>query len=395
MSSALLLFAHGVGAGRADLPISKELFITAALVVLAVSFVGLAVLWPEPKLEKPRVRELSRTLSAALLSRPVAILCGATGVFLLGVTVWAGLAGVQTSAANFAPIFVYVVFWLGFVPLSLVFGDVFRAFNPWRAIGRSMAWVAQVAARGPLPAPLTFPEGLGRWPAAIGIFAFATLELVVSGGDLPDNVAIATLIYSAVTFVGMALYGVDTWCDRGEAFGVYFNLFSRLSVFERRGDRVVLRPPLSGLTQLEWLPGTVALLAVMIGTVSFDGVSESAFWTGLAPDIAGVFESIGFSPQRAFESARLTGLMIFVALIFGFYRLGVFGASLVGGDRSHNDLAGAFVHSLVPIALAYRPRTTSRCSSSRARRWSTSLPTRSAKVAPTCSAPRGGRSTTA
>lgn len=353
MTSQFLQFAHGVGAGRADLPISLKQFIVAAVIVLAVSFLALAALWSRPKLEQPPVRRIPRALSAVLLSRPLGILCGAIGVFLLGVTVWAGLTGVQTSAANFAPIFVYVAFWLGLVPVSLLFGDVFRAFNPWRAIGRAVAWVAQLAARGPMPPPLTYPERLGRWPAAVGIFAFATLELVVSGGDLPDNVAVATLIYSAATFVGMALYGVDTWCDRGEAFGVYFNLFSRLSVFGRQGDHVVLRPPLSGVAQLAWLPGTVALLAVMIGSVSFDGVSESSLWTGLSPDIAGAFESLGFSPQRAFEASRLIGLTTFIALIFGFYRLGTFGVSLLGGGRSQRDLALAFVHSLVPIALAY------------------------------------------
>ena len=230
MSSAQLWLAHGVGAGRADLPISKELFIASALIVLAVSFVGLASLWSRPKLEHPRVKQLPRVLSAIVLSRPLGIVCGAIGVFLLGVTVWAGLTGVQTSAANFAPIFVYVAFWLGFVPVSVLFGDLFRAFNPWRAIGRAVAWVAQAAARGPLPPPLAYPERLGRWPAAVGLFAFVTLEIVVSGGDLPDTVAIATLAYSAITFVGMALFGVEAWCDRGEAFGVYFNLFARLSV---------------------------------------------------------------------------------------------------------------------------------------------------------------------
>jgi len=68
---------------------------------------------------------------------------------------------------------------------------------------------------------------LGRWPAVAGIVAFALLELVVSDGDRPKNVAIATLAYSAATFVAMARYGVEEWIERGEAFSVYFNLFSR------------------------------------------------------------------------------------------------------------------------------------------------------------------------
>ena len=71
--------------------------------------------------------------------------------------------------------------------------------------------LARTAARGQLPAPLAYPERLGRWPAALGIFAFAALELVAANGDKPENLAIATLIYSAATFIGMALYGVEAW----------------------------------------------------------------------------------------------------------------------------------------------------------------------------------------
>ena len=59
------------------------------------------------------------------------------------------------------------------VPLSVLFGDVFNAFNPWRAIGRGVGWVAGKAARGDLPAPLAYPERLGDWPAVAGILAFA------------------------------------------------------------------------------------------------------------------------------------------------------------------------------------------------------------------------------
>ena len=29
-----------------------------------------------------------------------------------------------------------MIFWLGLVPASVLLGDVFKAFNPWRAIGR-------------------------------------------------------------------------------------------------------------------------------------------------------------------------------------------------------------------------------------------------------------------
>jgi hypothetical protein len=344
--------AHGLVA-RSDLPIPEWLFGWAAAMVLVVSFVALAILWPEPRLERERWKPLPGEIGRLLGSRAVEVLCGAIGVFLLGGVVYAGLRGAQSPTANFAPTFIYVIFWLALLPASILFGDVFKAFNPWRAIGRTVGWIAGKAARGDLPAPLAYPDRLGHWPAAAGIFAFAVMELVASNGDRPENLAIATLVYSALTFVAMALYGVDTWISRGEAFSVYFNLFSRISAIETR-DRVVgLRPPLSGLPALRPLAGTVPLLAVMIGSVTFDGASEAPIWTSIAPDIASFFQDVGLSPQNSLELTFLIGLTATVLIVFSFYMLGALGAKSVGGGFSTKRLARAFMHSLVPIAFAY------------------------------------------
>lgn len=348
----ILQIAHGL-VGRTDLPIPEWLFGWAAAVVLVVSFVLLAVLWTDPLLQEGGFRPLPRRPSRALLSRSMAIVCGAVGTFLTGVTVWSGLKGVQVPTANFASIFVFVGFWLGLVLLSVLFGDVFRAFNPWRAVGRGVAWVAQTAARAPMPAPLQYPERLGHWPAVVGLFAFATLELVASSGSRPENVAIATLVYSAITFVGMTLYGVEAWCRRGEAFGVYFNLFSRISPLTSRGDEVGVRRPLSGLSEVGGIAGTVPLLAVMIGSVSFDGIGEASLWTSISSDIADVFKSIGFSPEKALEATFMVGLIGAILIVLGFYRLGIAGARTVAGSPSARALAREFAPSLVPIALAY------------------------------------------
>jgi hypothetical protein len=345
-------FAHGLVA-RSDLPIPQWLFGWAAAMVLLVSFVALAVLWPEPKLQREHWRPMPAALSRVLGSRPLEILWGAIGAALLVLVVYAGLRGTQSSTANFTPTFIYVIFWLGLVPLSVLFGDVFRAFNPWRSIGRAVGWTAARVARGGLPAPLAYPERLGHWPAAIGIFLFAVMELVASNGDQPDTLAVATLLYSGLTFVAMALYGVETWIARGEAFSVYFNLFSRLSPVEMRDGVLGLRRPLSGLADLKPGAGTLPLLAVMIGSVSFDGAAEAPIWTGIAPDIARFFQDVGLSPQRALELTFLLGLIAAILLVYGFYRLGVLGAKSVGGGFSADRLARAFVHTLVPIALVY------------------------------------------
>jgi hypothetical protein len=350
----ITVFAHAGGLlGRADLPIPEWLFGWAAAMVLVISFVALAILWPEPRLERDNWRPLPGGVGRLLGSRPVEILCGAIGTALLGVVIYTGLQGTQSPAANFAPTFVFVIFWIGLVPASVLFGDIFRAFNPWRAIGRAVGWTAGRVAREGLPAPLTYPERLGHWPAALGIFVFAVLELVRSGGDQPNTVAVATLVYSALTFIAMALYGVETWSTRGEAYSVYFNLFSRISVFETRDGEVGVRPPLAGLAHLKAGAGTAALLAVMIGSVTFDGAGEAPIWTGISPDLTRWFGDLGLSPQPAFEAAFFVGLCVAILIVYSFYRLGVLGARSVGGGFSAETLSRAFVHSLVPIAFAY------------------------------------------
>lgn len=320
--------------------------------MLVISFVALAVLWPDPRLEDGGFRRLPHSLSRLLVSRPVEIACGAAGVFLLGLTIYSGLEGVQSATINFAPTFVYVAFWLGLVPLSLLFGDVLRAFNPWRAIGRAAGWAfARVASQA--PAPLPYPERLGRWPAVAGLVAFAWMELVYSGGDTPRDLAIAALVYTGLTLIAMALYGVERWSDRGEAFSVYFGLFAKLAPFERRGDELGLRKPLSGLAKLEPLPGTIAFVAVMIGSVSFDGAAEGSLWGNVAPDLTDFFGSLGLSAERAIEAAFTVGLGAVILIVAAFYLLGIRGAKSVGGGFGTLELGRTFVHTLVPIALVY------------------------------------------
>ena len=134
--------AHGL-VGRADLPIPAWLFGWAAAVVLIVSFAGLALLWKDPQLQEANFRPLPDRLSRAVLNRVTEAIAAVVGVGLLVLTIWSGLAGVQAVQDNFAPTFIYVIFWVGLVLLSIALGDIFRAFNPWRVIGRAGGFVSQ------------------------------------------------------------------------------------------------------------------------------------------------------------------------------------------------------------------------------------------------------------
>jgi hypothetical protein len=235
----------------------------------------------------------------------------------------------------------------------LLAGDVFRAFNPWRAVARAIAWVSRIVSRGDAPAPLPYPSWLGRWPAVVGILCFAWLELVYANRDDPSQLAIIALVYAAVQLVGMGLYGIDAWTRHGDAFSVYFNLFSRLSPLEWRGTALFGRRPVAAATQIDLVPGTVAMLCTMIGTTTFDGFSQGPFWSKLAPHLQQRFLDAGLTSEHALEAAFTVGLVVAVLFVASIYRLGVIGMHSVGGGFSSSDLAGRFVHSLVPISLAY------------------------------------------
>lgn len=342
--------AHGL-VGRADLPVPVWLVAWAAGVVLAVSFVLLALLRDAPRPEREGWRPLPSGLSRVVASRVLDVAAGAVGVATLVAVVVAGLAGTDEPSFNLAPTVVYVAFWLGLVPVSLVLGDVFRALNPWRAIGRLSSRAADRVVGDRRQRPLPYPEWLGHYPAVVGLLAFAMLELVVYQGSEPAVVALAALVYTLATCGAMVLYGVDAWIDRGEAFSVYFGLLARAAPLARRGDAIGLRPPLSGLSTVRPLPGTVLLLAVMVGATTFDGLSEGRLWRRLAEDLQAGFTAVGAGDASAFQLASAVGLLTVVGLMGGLYRLGVGGArALAGGGR---ELAGRFAPSLVPIAAAY------------------------------------------
>ena len=77
--------------------------------------------------------------------------------------VYAGLAGTDSQQDNLAPTAVYVGFWVGVPFLSLLVGDWFRLFNPWRAIGRATGWAAGRLSRGEPTEVFPYPERLPPW----------------------------------------------------------------------------------------------------------------------------------------------------------------------------------------------------------------------------------------
>jgi hypothetical protein len=350
--------AHGI-VGRANLPIPVWLFSWTAAIVLVVSFVALSTMWTTPQLQRQRRRALVRLPSA------LEWLACLLGVGLFALVLYSGFAGAQVPLANFSVTFIYVIFWVGLPVASVLFGDVFRAFSPWRTCARALTALMGLAHRfsragGPASerraSPLRYPAWLGMWPAVAVIVGFAWLELVYvpADRDHPATLATLSLAYFLVMLAGMTLFGVEEWGGRADGFGAYFSLLSRLSPLCRDERGIIcLRRPLSGITDLEIRPGTVALICSIIGTTTFDGFSNGGVWRNIEPSIANLFTDLGFNQTPAYELTYSVGLVLCVALIAGVYRLGIAGVRSVSDRYDTTQLMHAFAHTLVPIGFAY------------------------------------------
>lgn len=355
------LYGHALVA-RSDLPLPDWLFGWAAAVVLIISFFVLAAAWRRPHFEqdswRPLEGHLGRAASTLVAATPFRFAAGLAGVFLLVVTVYAGLAGTTAPDRNFALTFVFVTVWLGFPFLSVVVGDLFPAFNPWRALATAAGRAIRVFLNDRQPRHLIYPERLGRWPAAAALAAFVWLEIVygttgeVNVGLAPETVAWATLAYTAYTLVMMALFGTQTWCRNGELFSVYFHMFSRLGFFELREGRLGRRRPLAAAATWADRPGSVALVLVSIATTTFDGAQEGVLANPIE-ELARTFVKTGLSLTGAMRLSDTLFLGLCLALVGLIFWVGLRGMRTVAGTPPLRRLAQAFSHTLIPIAFAY------------------------------------------
>jgi hypothetical protein len=264
---------------------------------------------------------------------------------VLALLILAGYVGSRDPLDNPLPLTVWTLWWIGLTIAHAVFGNLWRYLNPWIGPFRLL---------GLRKAPL--PYRPDYWPAIVGLLAFAWFELISLAPDDPEILARAIIVYSVVTWIGMALFGAEAWLSRAEAFSVFFSLIARIAPLQSEaiGERQCefrLVVPGRALVDVAPLPPSGILFVLLtLATVSFDGLNKTFWWLGL--NGINPLEFPGRSAVTAINSVGLVSLWLLLAAAFlGCIRLG----QMASGQRgSYWPWAGALAASILPISIGYQ-----------------------------------------
>jgi hypothetical protein len=334
----VVLLAHGVG-GRQDLPIPFSAALAGAVIALLVSFAVLGMLWTEPRLGGPlaRIRPFSDLFQRAVSSQAWVWIWRTAGLvvaayFCIGLVFGPDQVENPTAGAF------YVLFWVGLVPASLLFGPVWRTLNPLRTLH---LLASRALRRDPDAGLRPLPEGLGYWPAAAGLFAFVWLELVAPDRATLPVIGIWLGVYAVLMLAGAVVFGAR-WFDKGDAFEAYSGLIGRLAPVVRRDDGVVAwRNSLDGMSGLRPASGLPVLVVVLLGSTMYDSLSGAPAWVRFVQE----------SPLPG-PVMGTAGLVVVIGLVLAAF----FGATALAGRRGATEprvMAGELAHSIVPIAVGY------------------------------------------
>lgn len=311
--------AHGLGESQ-DLPLPSWLYLFAVSAVVLVSFVQITLLVGVGHALRPYPRfDLLRygSLRTVLTSRPLLLALRSLSVALFLLVVLSGLLGRQTPEQNFAPTFVWIIWWVGLSFFTALVGNVWPLLNPWKVI---FEWIDGAARRAGWRLELhkPYPVGLDLWPALALFAGFVWVELVFEGSSTPLDIALLAILYSLLTWTGMVVFGKDVWLRRGEAFSVYFGVLARFAPTEVRvtgpglcngecgtvedqpvncyecfaraapEDRgLYVRPWAVGLGFAEPAsPGRLIFIVFLLASVTYDSLLATPLWTeldGLVP----------------------------------------------------------------------------------------------------------------
>jgi len=343
-------WAHAF-ADRYDLPVPLGYFVVGAAAAVALSFVVAAVFMRGAPRGRP-AKDFTVPLGPVL--QPLHAVCRVISVVLLCMVVVAGLFGNRSPEMNFAPVLVWIVWWVGLPLVVASVGNIWPALDPWRT---GFEWTDKAARRlgsaNGVSLNLAYPAWLGAWPAVFLLLLFVWIEVIYPQAAAPSHVAWMALAWSAITLTGMVCFGGDTWRRNADVFTIYFSMLGRFAPIDTGPDgrSIKVRAPGSALiTSGAESFGMVGFVIAMLATVLFDGLLGTQA-------IAIIHRTLtvslpGFVDERGYLLGTV-GLICVWLLFLGAYLLSCLVTARLVRDRPVAAVARMFALTLVPIAIAY------------------------------------------
>ncbi len=264
-------------------------YLAGAATTVALSFIF--VLVRDVRADRP-----AATSEGRLPPAPVRIALRTIGLVGWAWIIGQGIAG-GASSAEVTTLFLWVYGWVGLAIVCAVIGPVWHFLDPFSTLFDLGAWALRRIGMSPWEIA-EYPAVFGRWPAVIGFAFVIWLELVLTPG--PSGLFVILVGYTALTLAMMAQFGRDAWRSNAEIFTVWFRLLGRLAPFALADEtgRVRRRSFAGGLLEPGWRISDVVMIGLGIGSILFDGLSQTQIW----------FELFGF-PQLATETLLLVGFL--------------------------------------------------------------------------------------
>jgi hypothetical protein len=259
------------------------------------------------------------------------------GVALLAATVAIGYLGPSTGYRNFAVLFVWVLWWGGYVASTYLVGNTWPTLNPFRTI-------ASVVPSLDRP----YPDRLGAWPSLAGLLALIWIEVVTPLADDPRLLASMLIGYTAVSVAGSVVVGSETWFGRVDPLSRAFRLFGQFAPLARTADGLTLRLPGTALSDSGVAAGRdeAAFIVALLYVTTFDGFVGTWLWAEFVTTVVGV----GVPPVAVYLLAYLAGFGLFFGVFW--WSMGVarrYGRTYI----TRLALAERFAPSLLAIAAGY------------------------------------------
>ena len=337
-------------AERYDLPLPLGFYLAGAGLAVALSFLGSFLLmrpgWrPKLHVDIPVPPALARLASGGI--RAVALL-------LLAAVIGIGLAGPASPTQNFATVFVWVIWWVGFMLFTALVADLWSTGNPFRTIVEGIFRLTGMGRR-----ERVLPASTG-WLAVAGLLSIAWLELVSDWSENPRALIALVAVYAAALLAGAALAGPRSWFEAADPLTRLFGLLGHAAPIAARPGGVRLRLPASGLVAMPVSTAGAVFIVCLIAIVLFDGLSETPFWAGIldwitrSQTLRPWLLDLRDAGVDILKLIRTIGLLT-MALVAGLLYLGLTLAiwRAVRGAQPAGRIFTGFAASLLPIAVAY------------------------------------------